>query len=80
MSNAKPARIFTFSDVAVYITPDNEKIVEWSLHPRFEFKSVNIQFYVEQSRSSGEWTRLNPDDPITNMCVYLDETKYRCSP
>lgn len=78
MHDIKPARIFTFHRVEVYITPENGKIVQWWLDPRFEFKNPLVGFYIDWARTKGEWTRLNPDAPIQNACLYLDEDPYRC--
>ena len=75
----KPAKVFTFERVTAYITPNNEKIVEWRLNKCFEFEGTDDPvFYIEWARGGGEWSRINPEDPIANMCLYLDEDKYRC--
>ena len=74
----KPAKIFTFLSVEVYIVPGNQKIIEWRLNPHFRFKALPIVFFVEWARAGGEWTRLNPDNPV-DSCLYLDENNYRCS-
>jgi len=77
MPQVKPARIFTFTDVQVYITPENEKIIQWWLNPYFKFESSVVGFHVEYARSGGEWCRIT-DTMITNVCLYLDEDSYRC--
>ena len=75
----KPAKVFTFEKVDVYITPNNEKIVEWRLNKGFDFEgTVDPVFFVEWARGGGEWTRLNPAEPVVNMCLFLDEDNYRC--
>ena len=78
MHDIKPARIFTFHRVEVYITPENGKIIQWWMDPRFEFDSPLAGIYIDWARTKGEWTRLNPDAPLQNMCLYLDEDAYRC--
>jgi hypothetical protein len=78
MHTGKPARVFTFYRVEVYITPENGKIIQWWMDPRFEFDAPLDGFYIDWARTKGEWTRLNPDQPIRNMCLYLDEDSYRC--
>jgi hypothetical protein len=78
MSIALPARVFTFSSVEVYLTPENEKIVEWTVNSRFEFKTSAVVFHVEIARSAGEWTRITTA-PIQNTCVFLDTDQHRCS-
>ena len=77
MSTALPARVFTFSSVEVYLTPDNEKIVEWKVNSRFEFKTSAVVFHVEIARAAGEWTRISAT-PIQNTCVFLDAAQHRC--
>jgi hypothetical protein len=78
MHAGKPARVFTFARVEVYITPENGKIVQWWMDPRFEFDSPLVGFYIDYAFTKGEWTRLNADQIITNMCLFLDEDPYRC--
>lgn len=78
-SQSKPARTYTFKRVRVYVTSNDTKVIEWRLDPCFLLPGDTIMFYVETARSGGEWTRLNPDDPITNDCVYVDTTQGRCN-
>jgi hypothetical protein len=78
MSTALPARIFTFTSVEVYLTPENEKIVEWKVNSRFEFKTSTVVFHVEIARAAGEWTRITTV-PIQDTCVFLDTDQHRCS-
>lgn len=74
----KPARTFTFKRVEVYVTPGNFKIIEWSLDRCFPLEDSTPVFYVEVAYGGGEWERLNPDDPVVDQCLYVDEAKYRC--
>lgn len=76
--NTKPKRTFTFKSVEVYVTPSNQVIVEWRMDRCFPLVDSAPVFYVEVARAGGEWTRLNPTEPVDN-CWYVDETKYRCS-
>jgi hypothetical protein len=78
MHDIKPARIFAFTRVEVYITPENGKIIQWWMDPRFEFNTPLSGFYIDWARTKGEWTRLNPGEPLRNICLYLDEDAYRC--
>jgi hypothetical protein len=78
MVDEQPARVFAFDSVEAYITPEEETIVDWKVNPRFEFRSDTLRFYVEIARAAGEWERLNPNDPVTDACLYLDRTRYRC--
>ena len=76
--NTKPARTFTFKQVEVFITPASETIIQWWLDRCFPMNSAQPVFYIEVARAGGEWSRLNPDEPVTNYCVYVDRVKYRC--
>lgn len=76
--NTKPARTFTFERVEVYVTPANEKIIQWWLDRCFPMDSAVPVFFIEVSRAAGEWERLNPDAPVADHCVYVDRTNYRC--
>ena len=76
--NTKPAKIFTFKRVEVYVTPANETIIQWWLDRCFPMESRVPVFYVEVARAGGEWYRLNPDAPVEDHCVYVDRNKYRC--
>ena len=79
MISETPARIFAFSEVSVYVTPEDSKIVEWRLDRQFKFSNWPLQFFIEWAWPAGDWTRLNPEDPLTNTCFYVDNHKYRCS-
>ena len=74
----KPTKTFTFKRVYVTVTPNGTKLVEWRLDRCFLFPGDILRFYVEVAPSGGEWTRLNPGDPITNECVYVDDGQYDC--
>ncbi len=76
--NTKPARTFAFKRVEVYVTPANEKIIQWWMDKCFPVGNPLPVFFVEVARAAGEWERLNPDNPIDH-CVYADQGKYRCS-
>ena len=76
--NTKPASIFTFKKIEVYITPSNQTIIQWWLDKCFPMNSTAPVFYIEVAQAAGEWTRLNPDDPVEDHCVYVDNNKYRC--
>ena len=79
MISETPAQIFAFEDVAVYVTPENTKIVEWRLDRHFKFRSWPLQFFIEWARPAGEWTRLNPAAPLTDVCFYIDNNSYLCN-
>jgi hypothetical protein len=70
---------FAFERVIVTVLPNNQTIIEWMLHPKFTFGTSLPMFYVEYARAGGEWCRLNPDDPVVNLCVYIDSNEYRCN-
>ena len=74
-----PAKIFAFDEVSVYVTPENAKIVEWRLDRRFRFAGWPLQFFIEWAWPAGEWTRLNPTDPVTDSCFFVDTAAYRCA-
>jgi len=70
-----PQKTFTFSRVYVTVTPNDTRVIEWRLNPCFLFPGDILRFYVETAPSGGEWTRLNPGDPVENSCVYVDAGK-----
>ena len=76
--SSKPARIFAFERVWVTASPDGLKVIEWRLNKSFPLPAGTIEFYVEFARAAGEWTRLNPDSPETNTCVFVDPDPRRC--
>jgi hypothetical protein len=63
--------------VFVTVTPDNDQLIEWKLDPAYILRTPSPSFYVEVARASGEWKRLNPDNPIIDSCIYVDTTRYR---
>ena len=70
-----PTKTFTFKRVYVTVTPNGTTLVEWRLDRCFLFLGDILRFYVETAPSGGEWTRLNPGDPIVNQCVYVETAK-----
>ena len=66
-----------FDTVTVTVGPEGSKLVEWRLNPYAYRTGAALQFYVETARPGGEWTRLNPDEPLTDVCYYTDTTRYR---
>jgi len=79
MSDKPQSKTFTFKRVEVTVTPTNWKLIEWYLDPLFRFQTNDLKFYVEWARAAGEWTRINPDEPIVNECMFVDQDSYRCS-
>ena len=75
----RPARTYTFKRVRVYVTSNDTKVIEWRLDPCFPVAGTNLLFFVEIARSGGEWTRLNPNDPVRDSCVYVDDSWGRCN-
>lgn len=75
----RPEKVFTFSRVYVTVTPNGTKLIEWRLSRCFLFPGDILRFYVEVAPSGGEWTRLNPGDPVENSCTYIDTGQYDCA-
>jgi hypothetical protein len=78
MADTKPAKIFAFERIFVTAAPNGAKVIEWKLNKCFPIPAGTPEFYIEFARSAGEWTRLNPDDPEVNICVFVDPEARRC--
>jgi len=51
--------------------------ISWQLNPRYTFADPALDFYVEFAYSGGEWERLNPSAPETDLnYVDLDKRRY----
>jgi hypothetical protein len=72
----QPREIFPFKLVTVNVAPDKSKVIEWTLDPRFCFEDEVVGFEIDMSRG-GEWFRIT-ESVITDMCLYVDQDKYRC--
>jgi hypothetical protein len=71
--------VCAFKRVSVIVTPSNDKLIEWRLHSKYRYRSNCPEIYIEVARTGGEWCRLNPDVPLSNTCMFIDSTKYRCN-
>lgn len=78
---ADEPKIFAFdnSELAVSITPNNFKIVEWRMNRDFRFSGGSLIFFIEYAYAVDAWTRLNPDNPVINECFFVDTNSYRCA-
>ena len=72
----QPRDIFPFKDVTVSVAPDKSKIIQWTMDCRFRSIEQITGFHVDMSRG-GEWFRIT-EALITDMCLYVDQDKYRC--
>ena len=73
---SQPRDIFPFKDVTVSVAPDKSKIIQWNIDHRFRFDNDVVGFHVDISRG-GEWFRLT-ETPVVDMCLYVDQDRYRC--
>jgi len=73
---SQPRQIMPFNKVYVSVAPDTSKIIQWEMNPIFNALDVIVGFHIDISRG-GEWRRLTAG-PITDMCIYIDESNYRC--
>lgn len=67
-----------FKRTQVYTDPSSDnKLIEWVLWADYEPESVDLLFYIDVRRATGNWTRLNPSTPVVNNCFFWDTTPYR---
>lgn len=70
---------FELGEVWATVTPLGHTIIEWRLNKDYRFEGTSLVFYIEYAYAVDGWTRLNPDEPVVNECIYVDTNQYRCA-
>lgn len=63
-----------FHTTEVLTTPDDHKLIYWSMDRGFT-STDPVSFYVDYARAGGPWIALNPTAPVVQNCIYMDTVK-----
>ena len=66
-----------FYSVKILTTPDNLKAIMWKMSPDFKQRGYIDHFYVDISRTAGEWSCLNPHTPVIDNTLFIDQSTHR---
>ena len=72
-----PALDILFKRLTVTIGPDNVKLIQWRLSPSFKLQGTQEHYYLEFAPAGREWVRLNPDNPLVDVCCTTDSAQRR---
>jgi len=70
---------FPFTRVTASVIPGVGMMVQWWCSVSFDFPTSTPEFFVEYAAATDSWTRLNPDTPVVDNCVFYTQEVPRCT-
>ena len=71
-------RDFAFKKVMATAAPGGGILVQWWMSSTYPMAVSDPVFYIDVATATDNWQRLNPDDPVQQVCMYVDEDSRRC--